>query len=212
VVKRALFIAIALTAVAACGTSAPPAQGPTASSVAVQSGDLPAGMQKCNQSGDIATFLDTSKTKDPTTYASTKKSWDDAQKNGATAAYIAFYTDSSAHCSALETNTSDVSSASYKLAINFVVQFKDEASAAKGYTSESIFGFSAASMQSGAPSVQGAATGLSPNSIVLSISIANTSYYVAVWQKKAFMVIMAIVNIDPASAKKVALAENARIK
>ncbi len=104
------------------------------------------------------------------------------------------------------------SAANYKLAINFVIQFKDAASAAKGYTSESIFGFSAASMQNGGPALQGAQTGLSPNSIVLSISIANTSYYVAVWQKKAFMVILAIINIDPATAKKVALAENNRIK
>ena len=39
-----------------------------------------------------------------------------------------------------------------------------------------------------------------------------TVYYVAVWQNKAFMVILAILNIDPAAAKKAALAENARIK
>jgi hypothetical protein len=210
-VKRSLSIAVILLAVAACGT-ATTSQGPTASSVSVQPGDLPAGMQKCNVSGDIASFLSSAKTHDPSTYTSTKKSWDDAQKNGATAAYIDFYTDSSAHCSALEAKTSDISSANYKLAINFVIQFKDTATAAKGYTSESIFGFSAASMQSGAPAVQGTATGLSPNSIVLTVSIANTSYYVAVWQNKAFMIILAIVNIEPGAAKKVALAENARIK
>jgi hypothetical protein len=169
-------------------------------------------MQKCQVSGDIASFLNSAKTHDPTTYTSTKKSWDDAQKNGAVAAYIAFYTDSSAHCTSLASNAADVSSANYKLVINFVIQFKDTASAAKGYTSESIFGFSAASMQGGAPALQGTATGLSPNSIVLSVSIANTSYYVAVWQNKAFMVILAILNVDPAAAKKVALAENGRIK
>jgi hypothetical protein len=178
----------------------------------VQPDDLPAGMQKCSASGDIASFLHTAKTKDPTTYASTKKSWDDAQANGATAAYVDFITDSSAHCTSLESNTADVSAANYKLAINFVIQFKDAASAAKGYTSESIFGFSAASMQGGAPALQGNATGLSPNSIVLSVSVATTSYYVAVWQNKAFMVILAILNIDPASAKKAALAENGRIR
>jgi hypothetical protein len=66
-------------------------------------------------------------------------------------------------------------------------------------------------MRGGAPALQGSATGLSPNSIVLSVSVATTSYYVAVWQNKAFMVILAILNIDPASAKKAALAENGRI-
>jgi hypothetical protein len=44
------------------------------------------------------------------------------------------------------------------------------------------------------------------------VSVATTSYYVAVWQNKAFMVILAILNIDPASAKKAALAENGRIR
>jgi hypothetical protein len=212
VLKRSLSIAATLLVVAACGTPSPTLQGPTAASVAVQPSDLPAGMQKCNASGDIASFLSNAKTKDPATYTSTKKSWDDAQTNGATAAYVDFYTDSSAHCTSLESNTADVSAASYKLAINFVIQFKDAASAAKGYTSESIFGFSAASMQGGAPALQGNATGLSANSIVLSVSVANTSYYVAVWQNKAFMVILAILNIDPAAAKKAALAENGRIK
>jgi len=35
---------------------------------------------------------------------------------------------------------------------------------------------------------------------------------VAVWQSKAFMVILAILNVDSATCKKVALAENSRIK
>jgi hypothetical protein len=35
---------------------------------------------------------------------------------------------------------------------------------------------------------------------------------VAVWQNKTFMVILAMINIDAASAKKTALAENSRIK
>jgi hypothetical protein len=33
-----------------------------------------------------------------------------------------------------------------------------------------------------------------------------------VWQNKAFMVILAILNIDSATSKKVTLAENSRIK
>jgi hypothetical protein len=211
--KRSLLITVVLLAVAACGTPSTTPEGPTASSVAVQSGDLPAGMQKCSVSGDIASFLSSAKSKDPSTYASFKKFWDEAQTNGATAVYIAMYTDSSAHCSALESNTSDISTADYKLGINFVVQFKDEASAAKAYTSESIFGFSTASLTGGgAPALQGAQTGLSPNAVVLSVAVANISYYVAVWQNKAFMVILAIVNVDPAAAKKAALAENGRIK
>lgn len=212
-VKKSLTALVILLVVAACGNkSSIAAQGPNAASVSVQPGDLPKGMQKCDLSGDINSFLNQAKTKDPTTYTSTKKEWDDAQKNGATAAYTAFYTDSNAHCSNVASKSSDISSATYKLVVNFVIQFKDEASAAKGYTSESIFGFSASSLKgNGAPVIEGTATGLTANSIVLSIAIANQSFYVAVWQHKAFMVILAILNIDTPTSKKVAVAENSRI-
>jgi hypothetical protein len=199
--------------VACGGSSSASPSGPTAASVSLQPADLPSDMHKCDLSGDIDSFLNKSKTKDPNTYTSTKTEWDSAKQKGATAAYTAFYTDSTAHCTSIESNSSDISSAAYKLAVNFVVQFKDEASASKGYTSESIFGFSASSLKTGgAPVVEGTATGLTKNSIVLSISVANQAFYVAVWQNKTFMVILAILNIDAATCKKVAQAENARIK
>jgi hypothetical protein len=200
--------------VVACGGSpSTTVSGPTASSVAVQAADLPAGMQKCDLSGDIDSFLNKSKTKDPNTYTSVKSEWDAAQKAGATAAYVAFYADSTAHCATLESNSADISTATYKLAINFVVQFKDEASAGTGYKTGSIFGFSAAQLKSGgAPVIEGTQTGLSANSIVLSASISNQSFYVAEWQNKTFMVILAMINIDAATAKKTAVAENSRIK
>lgn len=200
--------------VVACGgTPSTSASGPTASSVAVQSKDLPSDMRKCDLSGDIDSFLTKSKTKDPSTYTSTKSEWDAAKQQGATAAYAAFYSDSAAHCTTLESNSSDISTATYKLVVNFVLQFKDEASASRGYTSGSIFGFSASSLKSGgAPVVEGTKTGLTANSIVLSISVANQSFYVAEWQNKAFMVILAMLNTDTATSKKVAVAENSRIK
>jgi hypothetical protein len=199
--------------VACGGTSSILPSGPTAASVAVQPADIPSDMHKCDLSGDIDSFLNTTKTKDPNTYNSTKTEWESAKQKGATAAYAAFYTDSTAHCATVESNTSDISSATYKLVVNFVIQFKDEASASKGYTSESIFGFSASMLKGGGvPVVEGTETGLTKNSIVLSISLANQAYYVAVWQNKTFMVILAMLNIDAATCKKAAQAANGRIK
>ena len=200
----------ALLMVVSCGsTPSILPSGPTASNVSVQPSDLPSDMKKCDLSGDIDSFLKKDKTKD----SPYKKQWEDAKKAGATGAYAAFYTDSAAHCASVESNSGDVSSASYKLVVNFVVQFKDEASDAKGYTSDKILGFSTASLKSGgAPVVEGTKTGLTANSIVLSIAVSNQSFYIAVWQNKAFMVILAILNIDTATCKKVALAENGRIK
>jgi hypothetical protein len=208
-------LAVILTVFACGGPSLPGvvATGPTASSIAVQPGDLPSGMQKCDVSGDIDTFLNKTKTKDPATYKTTNDEWVAAKNMGATSAYTAFYSDSTAHCSSIESNSSDISTATYKLVVNFVIQFKDEASASKGYTSGSIFGFSSSQLKGGgAPVVEGTKTGLTANSIVLSISISNQSFYVAEWQNKVFMVILAVLNIDTATSKKIAVAENSRIK
>ena len=92
-------------------------------------------------------------------------------------------------------------------------QLKKEASAAKGYTTEGVFNISASELKnSGQPVVEGAKTGLSANSIVLNTAIANQTYFIAVWQKKMFMVILAVLNIDATAAKKVASSENDRIK
>jgi hypothetical protein len=212
--KKSMAGMVALLMLAACGGSGQSgSSGPTASSIAVQPVDLSSDMHKCDLSGDIDSFLTKSKTKDPNTYTSTKAEWDSAKQKGATSAYTAFYTDSAAHCTSIESNTTDISSATYKLVVNFVIQFKDEATASKGYTTESIFGFSASSLKSGgAPVVEGAKTGLTANSIVLSIAISTQTFYVAEWQNKSFMVILAILNIDTATCKKVAQAENSRIK
>ncbi|GAC1504300.1 MAG: hypothetical protein NVS1B3_00750 [Candidatus Dormibacteraceae bacterium] len=191
------------------------ATGPTASSVAVQAGDLPGDLKKCDLSGDIDSYLNRVKAKDPSTYNSTKAEWEAAKKQGATAAYTAFYSDTTAHCASIASSSADVTTATYKLVVNFVIQFKDEPSAVKGYTSESIFGISASSLKnSGAPGtvVEGTKTGLTANSVVLNLPVPPQSFYVAVWQNKVFMVILAILNIDAATCKKIALAENGRIK
>jgi hypothetical protein len=212
---RASITAIALLLVAgACGPigggSGTPAA--TASNVAVKLSDLPSGMHRCDLSGDINSYLKKIQTSDPTTYASTKSHWEAAQKGGATAADVELYTDSTANCTTLATNASKIGSATYKLAVDFVFQFKDEASAVTGYNSDSIFGFSVATLKSSQlPVTEGAATGLGKNSIVLTLDIPPQTVYLSVWQNKQFMSILGIFNIDAATDKKIALAENGRI-
>jgi hypothetical protein len=211
--RGTLTAAVALLIVTACGATAPGvASGPTVASVAIQSSDLPKGMQKCDLSGDVNGYLDKIKTSDPSAYTTTKAEWDSAVKAGATAGEVVFFTDSTAHCKNVGSSVSGVPSATYKLALNFVVQFKDEATAAKGYSTESIFGFSQAALTTaGAPAVVGTKTGLGANSVTLTISISTQSFYIAVWQNKAFMVILAVLNIDSAAGQKAAVAENGRI-
>jgi hypothetical protein len=112
----------------------------------------------------------------------------------------------------LVSNGAQIASATYKLAVNFVFQFKDEASAAAGFTSDSMFGFSVSQLkQSQIPVTEGTATGLGKNSIVLTLDLAPQSFYVSLWQNKQFTSILGIFNIDAATDKKIALAENGRI-
>lgn len=170
-------------------------------------------MVRCDVSGSIDSFLSKEQSSDPSTYDSTKKEWADARAQGATAAYTAFYTDSKANCDSLRSSGGNVALATYKVIVNFVIQFKDEGSAAKGYTSEKIFNFSAADLKnSGQAVVEGDKTGLSPNAVTLSFAIANQSFYIAVWQNKVFMVILAAINVDAVAAKKISSSENGRIK
>jgi len=209
--RRWLVLAV-LVLVTACNQSSAAVTG--VADVSVQSGDLPKGVQKCSASGDIDSFLKAVKTKDPSTYSSTKSEWDKAKSHGATSAQVVFYTDSKAHCESItNSQNSDLASATYPIVINFVIKFKDQNSAEQGYTTESIFGFSESTISSSAAAgvTKGTDTGLGKNSITLLIAIANQSFFVAVWQNKTFMVILAVINIDTAQAKKIASNENSRI-
>ena len=215
VAMRTLIAAATLVLVAACGTSNPLSGAVTPADIAVQQSDLPKNLVKCDGSGDMDTFLNTVKTKDPTTYQSTKAEWDAAKSHGATAAQVVFYSDKKEDCANIQNSgNGDLASATYPLVINFVIQFKDEQTAAKGYTTESIFGFSEATLSSsgGTGVVKGKATGLTDNSIALTIAIGNQSFYVAVWQNKAFMVILGVLNVDLTASKKIATNENGRIQ
>ena len=210
--RRWLVLAV-LVLVTACNQSSAAVTG--VADVSVQSGDLPKGVQRCSASGDIDSFLKAVKTKDPSTYTSTKSEWDKAKSHGATSAEVVFYTDSKAHCDSItNSQNEDLASATNPIIINFVIKFKDQTSAEQGYTTESIFGFSESTISSSAAAgvTKGTDTGLGKNSITLLIAIANQSFFVAVWQNKTFMVILAVINIDTAQAKKIASNENSRIK
>jgi hypothetical protein len=213
VIIRVAAVLAALVAVAACGGSSQGAQGANLSSMAIQPADLPAGMVRCDLSGDIASFLDREKSADPATYDTVKSDWDAVRANGATGAYAGLYTDSSAHCAAFRSSSANPGAAPYRLAVNFVIQFKDEASAAGTYATGTFFGYSVADLKSGGvPVLQGAATGLTPNSIVRSADLISQTVFVALWQNKSYLVTLTVLNVDAAAAQKAAVSENKRIK
>jgi hypothetical protein len=209
---RTISTCVAVLTIAACGGS-PLAKATTVSSVAVQPGDLPNGMHRCDQSGDIDTYLNFIKTKDPSTYSTTKTQWDAAKKNGAIAAQVVFYADTAANCASMASDVSSMITATYKVVVNYVIQFKDEATAAKGYTSGGIFGIDASKLKAGgSPVTEGTKTGLGANSTVLSQKVGNQAFYIAVWQGKPYMVVLGIINLDSGVGQKVADAEYKRIQ
>ncbi|HKC18081.1 MAG TPA: hypothetical protein VKE27_00480 [Candidatus Dormibacteraeota bacterium] len=204
-----LFVALSV----ACGGSTPAPSGPTAASVSVQSSDVPKGMVRCDISGDIQSFIQREQSPDPSTSKSAADEWTRAQKNGATAAYATIYTDSKSHCSDFANARTDPASVPYRLIVNFVVQFKDSKSATNNYQNDSIFGVSASSLRSsGSQSIEGSKTDLGANSVVVSQTISNQTFYIALWQNKAFDVFLAVLNVEPATSKKIATSENSRIK
>ena len=211
--NRTLALVGSLLVAISCGGASGTSNGPTASSVAVQSSDLPAGMVKCDLSGDIDSFLAKEKNQDQSTYQSTSTDWTALKNGGATAASTAFYADSAAHCTSIKSSGYDIGTASYKLAVNFVTQFKDEKSATDAYSNDSMFGFKSTQLRTGGLGlVEGTATGLTANSLVISAPISNQYFYIAMWQNKAFVVILAILNVDATASKNVATRENGRIK
>jgi hypothetical protein len=207
-----VLLALLLASACAGGSPAQP-QGPTVSSIAVQPGDVPKGLVKCNLSGEINAVVAQEATPDPITSKSFQQSWQDAQAKGARAGYFAIYANSQTNCSTVTSNATELGATSLPFILSFVVQYKDEKTATDAYTSGTLFNFSPSVLrQGGAPVIEGTATGLTPNSVVLSASIANQTFYVAEWQNKSFVVILAALNVDQNASKKVAIAENTRIK
>jgi hypothetical protein len=205
---------MAIFAMVACGGSnRPQAQAPTAASVSVQPGDVPKRMTRCELSGDINSVVAKEATPDPSTSRSFQKYWNDAQGLGAKSAYAAFYTNSSENCAAIKSSTAQIGGTKYPLLVNVVVEFKDEKSATNSYKNEVVFGLSASSLGGpGSPVIEGIKTGLTANSVVLTGSLSNQSYYIAMWQNKTFIVILFIFNVEAAASAKVATSENGRIK
>jgi hypothetical protein len=207
------FLPILLAALlAACGGTSNAPAGPTAATVAVQGSDVPKNMVRCDLSGDIQTFIQKEQGPDPSTSKSAANEWSQAQKNGATAAYVAIYADTKSHCTDFASGRNDPAAVPYNLVINFVLQFKDTKSATSTYTNDSIFGVTASSLSASGSSIQGTKTGLTANSVVVRQSISNQTFYIALWQNKTFDIFLAVLNVEPTAAKNIAVSENTRIK
>lgn len=203
---------LGVVVIVACGPSSGPS-GPTVEDVSVQPSDLPSGMAKCDLTGEIDGFIQKEQTPDQQASRTMAADWQEAKRSGANAAYAALYTDSNSHCAAIKGSGADLGAATYKLVVNFVVQYKNEKSAASAYKSDQpILGFNPSDLRGGGGGVvEGAKTGLTANSIALTQPAGNQLFYIALWQNRSFVVILAILNVDANAAKNAAIRENGRI-
>jgi hypothetical protein len=213
---RAVFAAalcLLLGVLGACsGPSIPGLAGATPQSVAVQNGDVPTGLQKCSESGEINSYLKNVKAKNTSTYQQVNDLWQKEKKAGATAGWVQAYADSSAECNSLGTGQSPSSNNPPRIVLNYVVQFKDESSAAKDYNDNEILGVNPQQIQSQGGTVKkGSETGLGGNSTSGSISLFGLQLEFAAWQKKAFFVAVIAVGLSDPEAKKVYDGINGRI-
>jgi hypothetical protein len=182
----------------------------SAETVASSSSDFP-GMSKCPESGSWENYLKAEQSQDPTQYASDKSHWDSLKAAGANDSYVAVYGGSSSDCGHFGTDQP-----SGKTADVYAVRFKDSASAAANYKNLSKdFNITDQQLQqvqsAGGKVLQGSATGLGDNSLVVEFGIAGTSFYIAFWQKNKFEVAMIAFNIPVTDGEAAATEVNGRI-
>ena len=208
-----MLLVVCAVLVAACGTG--PSLGvlgpPSAQTVAVGSSDF-AGVQKCPESGSYDKYLQAEQAKATATYATDKKTWDDLKSAGADDSYIAANADSSADC-----NQFGSSNIQGKVAYVFAIRFKDSTKAAAAYTtSQGQFHLTDSDVAQlkafGATVLNGTATGLGSNSIVVKFAITTFTAYIALWQNKEFEVAMLTYNLPPSAGPAAATKVNSRIR
>ncbi len=212
------LVALCAAVLAACGGSGSSGSStvvstpPSARSIAENSFDFP-DLARCPESGTYDSYLTQEQAKAPDQYTTDSKDWTVLKASGANDGYIVVYVAStSADCGQY-----GASAATGKVAYIYAIRFKDSAKASAAYKNQlSQFHMSDADITNlktaGGTAQQGAATGLGDNSIVVSIDIQGTTFYIALWQNKEFEVALLVYNLSLTSGKSAATKINGRIR
>jgi hypothetical protein len=207
---KRLLILLLLPATTGCGGVSLPFFGPAnPQDVAAQPGDLPSGLQRCAESGDINTFLKNTKSQNPQTATDVQNQWKNLQNKGATDGYVQVFSDNKAECTSLF-GVGRTGERNFKLAFNIVFKFKDESSAMKAYESGAL-GITPKNAKSQPGVTEGNATGLGNNSVTFTETFGNQPLYLGFWQNKSFDILLLTVNIANGEAKQAATRINQRV-
>ena len=204
---RAFLVAMTLLLCSCSASHATP--GPaTAKGVVLQAKDV-AGIQKCPQSDRWAELMLTGEPEMlPTGFAT----WSELKAAGATEGWLSLYADIESECPFL------LGSAPPKgrLVYATVIKFKDVASAASSFVSDSK-GFPVADYfadrfaAAGGKVTTGVSTGFGESSVVATITVRGVPTYVAFWQNKNFDAVIYADNLSESEAQSAVTRMNARI-
>jgi len=211
--NRVIVLASVLL-LAACGGSSgggAAQQKTSAETVGSNSSDF-ASLQKCPESGTWDHYLTAEQTKNPSQYSTDKSDLDTLKTAGADDTYVAVYADTSAGCGNFGADTP-----TGKIADVYAIRFKDASAAAANYKATlKDFHLSDSDLTNikaaGGTVAQGAASGLGDNSVLVSFSIAGSSFYVAFWQKNQFEVALISFNVPESDSKTATTNINGRMK
>jgi hypothetical protein len=165
------------------GTASHGTPSATAKGVVLQADDIP-GMQKCTKSDEWAGLMLTGQ---PEMLPTGMASWSSLQAAGATEGWLSMYADNVSECVFLF----GAGSLRGRLVYTAAIKFKDSASAAADYASDSqAFPVAADFLNRfeavGGKLTKGVSTGFGVNSAVAMVSYRGVPTYVAFWQSKNF--------------------------
>jgi hypothetical protein len=211
--NRVIVLACVLL-LAACGGSSgggATQQKTSAETVGSGSSDFPS-LQKCPESGTWDHYLTAEQTKNPSQYSTDKSDLDTLKAAGADDTYVAVYADTTSGCGNFGADTP-----TGKIADVYAIRFKDASSAGANYkTNLNDFHLSDSDLTNikaaGGTVAQGAASGLGDNSVVVSFSIAGSTFYAAFWQKNQFEVALISFNVPEADSKTATTNIDGRMK
>ena len=194
-----LFVAIAACRVPA---TANPSKPETVESVALQAADV-AGLQRCGESGSLATVLSRERASNPMAYSLNATEWEQSRQQGALDAYYVVFGKTAADCASL--TQAGTGAPQGGLMAELVVGFKTDSIAARSYNSgTTLFGFGPRDMTfirlSGGSVTTGSTTGLGVDSAVGRASVLGATYYFAFWQKKVFDSYLVAYDVQPFEA------------
>ena len=207
---RLIAILTAIVLVAGCKTAATPVATPQPSptphtpvaAAVLQSGDVPAGLNTCLESGPIATYLSTLATANPTVADRMTGQWQQLHSAGALDGAISLFAADPTSCTVQLAATSTVQSAA-----SFVAVFADEGQADRAWEA-GVFGFVPPPQGEVSPGlVRGTPTGLG----LSSWTYDRAPVHVACWHRSVFVALLVISNLDANAIKTATAAIDPRL-